>query len=175
MVMISTDRIRLAELKYFDAKHNGIEYGDAQSYVLLYEVPDKCTSSVKYVNFFDFCDTYPVFKRSKFYGAFTKDGVDFGTKIVPVSDDVSTGPCFLLTDVNFRDVFGRDNVTIDVLENYILKSEKYFKDREMIARRRLHDFREPIGMVRIINKDKKSRAKMEEFFAERGIQKIIKG
>ena len=44
-------------------------------------------------------------------------------------------------------------------------------DRENIAKERLLAFRNPVRMLRVMDRDKKDAARLNEYFAERGIQK----
>ena len=83
----------------------------------------------------------------------------------------------LLDDEPFSKTIGKDIVTVKEIEDYLLDSKEYFKDRNDIAHQRLLSWSEPARMVSIIKKDSKSKMKMDEFFAERGhvIQKVKKG
>ena len=58
---IDTSKIKLAELKYFDEKHNGVEFTEPQSLGILFFVKGR------YVNLFEPGECYPVFKRNRFY------------------------------------------------------------------------------------------------------------
>lgn len=168
---IETSKIRLAELKYFDEEHNGVEFGKPQSFGILFFVKDN------YVNLFEPGECYPVFKRSRFYGSSDSDGNQFGTKLEIVSGDVVSGPCWVLRDNDFRSVFGRSVVDYETIENYILNSDYFFKDRMEIALKRLKKFKRPIKMMKTIESDMDKTVQMDEFFSERGhkVQKVKKG
>ena len=77
----------------------------------------------------------------------------------------------------FLDLVGFQMMSLKEIEDYLLDSKEYFKDRNDIAHQRLLSWSEPARMVSIIKKDNKSKMKMDEFFAERGhaIQKVKKG
>lgn len=174
---IKSEGIRLAELRYFDKNHNGVEFGSPLSYALLYEIDEEHVpvfNGTRYVNMFGLNDFDLVLRRSKFYSCCDSAGNDYGTKMELVAGEAKTGPCWVLTNVDFSEIFG-PYVSYEVLQNYILKSDKYFMDRENIAKERLLACRNPVRMLRIMNKDKKDAARLNEYFAERGIQKVKKG
>lgn len=174
---IKSEGIRLAELRYFDKNCNGVEFGSPLSYALLYEIDDEHVpvfNGTKYINMFGLNDFDLVLRRSKFYGCCDSVGNDYGTKMELVAGEVKTGPCWILTDVDFSEIFG-SYVSYETLKNYVLKSDKYFMDRESIAKERLLAFRNPVKMLRVMDRDKKDAARLNEYFAERGIQKVKKG
>lgn len=167
----SIDVLNLAELRYFDEEHNGIELSKSQSLGILVPFGDR------YFNLFNPGEEYPVFARSKFYSSSDSFGVDFGTKMKHVSGECSSGPCWVLIEEDFRRIFGKDFVYYEELEDYVLHSLDFFKDRELIARKRISDLDRPVKMMSIISKDKKDIAKMNDFFEQRGhaVQKVKKG
>lgn len=174
---INSERIRLVELRYFDKDHNGVELGSPLSYAMLYEVEEENVpvfNGTRYVNMFGLNDFDLVLRRSKFYSCCDSAGNDYGTKMELVAGEAKTGPCWVLTDVDFSEVFGPE-VSYEALQTYILKSDKYFMDRESIAKERLLNFRNPVKMLRVMDRDKKDAARLNEYFAERGIQKVKKG
>lgn len=168
---IDTSKIKLAELKYFDEKHNGVEFTEPQSLGILLFVKGR------YVNLFEPGECYPVFKRNRFYGCFDGNGSQYGTKLEIASGEAITGPCWVLRDVDFKDVFGKSIVDYEDIENYVLGSDDFFKDRMKIALERLEKFRRPAKMMKIINRDMDKTIEMEEFFLDRGhkVQKVKKG
>lgn len=175
---VNTNKIKLAEVKFFDKEHSGVEFGSPLSYVMLYEVDDEYTSvfnGKKYINLFGPDDIDLVFERSRFYSCYNSDGVDYGTKLNFVTGQLKTGPCCVLTGLDFSEVFNSDSVDYESLQSYVLKSDKYFMDRVNIAKERLIAFRNPVRMLRIIDRDKVEAEKMNKYFAERGIQKVKKG
>lgn len=171
--LYDTNTMRLAELKYYSKEDNGVEVSSPLSlgvFMLL---------GGQWFNVFDVSDDSIIFERLKYYGNVTSDGLEYGSKLKVVSDeekDVS-GPCWILDDEPFSKTIGKDIVTVKEIEDYLLDSKEYFKDRNDIAHQRLLSWSEPARMVSIIKKDNKSKMKMDEFFAERGhvIQKVKKG
>ena len=91
----------------------------------------------------------------------------FGTKVVQLTDEASTGPCWLIRDnADFKDKLD-DQVTVEELEEYVLASPYYFKDRLEIAKARLRNFERPFTMTKIIRKDKEAYEEYIKFFDSR--------
>ena len=88
----------------------------------------------------------------------------FGTKIKVLTDEFSTGPCWLLCDEKFRRCLPGQEVSLLEVEDYVLDSPLYFKDRLDIAKRRLRSFEQPFKMARIVRCDKEKEGCVEEFF-----------
>ncbi len=174
---IDTKKLKLAEVRYFDKEHNGVEVFGPRAYAILYEVDDKdipTFKGTKYVNIFGLEDFDLVFKRSRFYSCCDTYGFDYGTKMEHVFGEIESGPCLVLTDDDFSDVYG-SYVSYEALENYVLRSDHYFLGRENVARERLLAMRGPVKMRKLLEKDKKSAAIVKEFFNERGMRKVKKG
>lgn len=151
--------IYLAELKYNDER--GIELSEPLSYGLLY----KCGEN-SFINILDIYEELPIFKRVP-YSNTTIDGEDYGTMVSCISENTGNGPCWVLTSTKFSQFTDNDKVTIKELEDYVLADERYFKDREAIAKRRLKKLKKPTKMVKIILSDQEKRREMDEFFDER--------
>lgn len=168
-----TNLMRIGELRYYSKENNGVEVSAPLSYGMFIFLGGK------WVNIFDVSDDYPVFVRLRCYGNVTSDGFEYGSKLQLVSDEEKeeSGPCWILGDTAFSKVLGKEEVNLGDVEDYILNSEEYFKDRMEIARQRMQLWESPTKMMSIIRKDKKSKIKMDEFFAERGkaVQKVKKG
>ena len=71
--LISTDKLSLAKVKYFDVKHNGVEVTGEDPYVFLLNINNT------YINLFDPVENLPVYDRLP-YSNTTMSGVDFGSK-----------------------------------------------------------------------------------------------
>ena len=164
---ISIDKVRRADLRYYDDEHHGIELTDSQSKAILVDL------GFGYLNLFNLGEGYPVFDRSKFTNI-SSAGEDYGTKMIPLSENFDTGPCWVLEAVNMRNELKKAFVSIEDIENYILESSDFYKDRTEIARRRIRHLEHPVKMVRIINADKNAMRSMNEFFSARecGLQKV---
>ena len=155
------DSLKLAELKYYDHKHNGIEVSDPLSYIVLVQVGDR------YFNALDPIEELPTFERV--HGTTNSYGDDyFGTKVRLLTDGCSTGPCWLIT--NERDLsreFYGDEVSKRQIEDYILLSPLFFKDRIDIARERLSRFEQPYKMASIIGREKHKLDEIHAFYDAR--------
>ena len=124
---IDPSRLYLAQLKYFDEEHNGIEVNDIDAYAFLYEI------NGVYINPFDVFETLPVYKRVP-YSNTTRDGEDFGSKIVLKQGESKDGPCYVIGFVEFKDLFGRDEIDEEVLKRFIITSGRFFVDRLSIMK-----------------------------------------
>lgn len=171
--LYDANAIKLAELKYYSKENNGVEVSLPVSLGVFICLKDR------WFNIFDVADDAVIFERLKCYGNVTSTGLEYGSKLRMVSDeekDVS-GPCWILSDKTFSKIIGKEKVSYEEIEDYILCSQEYFKDRSEIARKRIFSFREPTRMINIIRRDKKNKNRMDQFFDERGqaIQKVKKG
>ena len=166
---ISSKCIKMVELKYYvDGK--GIELGDSLSKGILVDF-----GNGRYINPFCISDGYPIFERA-YSSNVTGDGHSFGTRVHHVANKLTTGPCWILVNKDFTNEIGKDNISLDDLENYILASKDFYKDRIRIAEKRLFKGKKKHKMMGIISRDEELLAEMERFFVEReqGVQKIKK-
>lgn len=169
MGKISSNCIKMVDLRYYvDGK--GIELGDTLSKGVLVDF-----GNGRYVNPFCISDSYPIFKRD-FSSNTTVDGHSFGTRVCHVSNKLVTGPCWILDNKDFSEVIGKSEISLEDLENYILISNEFYKDRIRIAEKRLFKGKKKRKMMRMIAHDEELLAEMERFFVERehGIQKVKK-
>ena len=169
MGKISSNCIKMVDLRYYvDGK--GIELGDTLSKGVLVDF-----GNGRYVNPFCISDIYPIFKRD-FSSNTTVDGHSFGTRVCHVSNKLVTGPCWILDNKDFSEVIGKSEISLEDLENYILISNEFYKDRIRIAEKRLFKGKKKRKMMRMIAHDEELLAEMERFFVERehGIQKVKK-
>lgn len=169
MGKISSKCIRMVDFKYYvDGK--GVEHTDSLSKGVLVDF-----GNGRYVNPFCISDSYPIFERG-FSSNTTYGGHSFGTRVHHVANKLTTGPCWILDNKDFSEEIGKDEISLDDLENYILMSNEFYKDRIRIAEKRLFKGRKKHKMMRIIARDEESLAEMEKFFVERehSIQKIKK-
>jgi hypothetical protein len=120
--MIDSKRIRLGRVTYFDKEHNGTVVPSVDAYVFLVNV------NGVYVNPFNVADELPVYDRVP-YSNTTRDGHDYGTKIVLANGEVKEGPCYVMEKIDVGEYYGKKKMSLDMLEECILSSEKFFIDR----------------------------------------------
>ena len=168
--MIKVKDLKVADVRYFDKEHNGLEFADPVSRVVLLNRGDT------YINLLNPGEIAPIYRRiPDTTNPFSTEDY-FGTKIEHVCGENSTGEAWLLDDVNFRSVFHKDEVTIDEVESYVLRSSYYYHNRAELIERRLNRGRlSTHDIMRLIDtkvKDKEHKAKMDEFFDARGVHKV---
>lgn len=169
MGKISSSLIKMVDLKYYvDGK--GIELSESLSKGVMVDF-----GNGRYVNPFCVSDSYPIFGRSHSSNV-TTDGHAFGTRVYHVSNKLVTGPCWVLDTKDFSKVVGKEEISLEDLEDYILGSSDFYKDRIRIAEKRLFKGKKKHKMMKIISHDEILMADMERFFNERelGVQKVKK-
>lgn len=158
------NKLRLVALKYYSKEDNGVEYTEALSYAFLVKVDDNT-----YINPFALEDEYPVFEAAPYSNISSASNWEsYGRKLFLANGIDESGPCYVSYRNNLREVFDTDIVTVDMLRTYMLKSNFYFKDREDMLMDNIK--KNPLGTIRMIREDKKSKEKMLAFFKERGVQ-----
>ena len=161
--MINVDDIKLAKIKYYDSELNGVELSDISAYVVLI----KCNG--KYINVFDpELRDVPVLRRTVYVNV-TKDGDDYGTKLVYVCGELKSGMCYIIEDKNMREVFKKDNVNISDIEKYIINSIHFFVDRENIVLNSHISYRVRKNVKLTLLRDHESKEKLNKYFSERNI------
>lgn len=123
------DKIYIAELKYYEAG-KGIEVHKPLSLVLVGQ-----TEENKYINIFNPEEEYPTFRGSNYYSTYKDDDV-IGRKYVCIGNKLETGPCWVLRGNLSKQCF-KEDVEYNELEEYILKSSAYYKDRRSILSSRM--------------------------------------
>lgn len=160
---ICVDNLKLAELKYFDKEHNGIELTEPLSYIVLFNNGDD------YVNLLSPDESYPVFIRKPHYTNYYGDGGEtYGTKVKLLTNEEEcvTGPCWLLCNNDLKMVLG-DVTTLKDVQNYVLRSHYYFKDRLSLVTAKMRRFQDMRKMREILVTDLKKRDALYTFFEER--------
>jgi len=114
--------LKLARIRYFDRKMNGAEVTGIDAYAFLYQVGDE------YINLFSEEDSYPVFGRVPYTNT-TRDGEDFGTKIVQLAGEDESGPCYIIDVDDCSEFFGEDKMDLRTLKEYVMRSDKFFPAR----------------------------------------------
>ena len=120
--LIDTKRIKLGKVTYFDTEHNGTAVPSVDAYVFLVNV------NGTYVNPFNVASELPVYDRVPYTNT-TRDGEDFGTKIVLANGEVKDGPCYVIEKIDISSYYGEDQMSVDMLRDVMLKSDKFFVDR----------------------------------------------
>ena len=156
----------VAELKYTDGQR--VEIGDAPSYVVVEKVNEDLGDGViytRFINLFTF-EEYPTFSRSNSVGLYrygerddkTGDGRMYGCGLIQESSDMKEGPCYILTEERM------DNMLTEDIENMVIHSKRYFKDRARLVRRRgVNDF----ASWKIIREDTKNYNSLVDYFNSR--------
>lgn len=162
-IEFNVENLHLAEIKYLSLENGGVELGEPVGYVFLV---NRDSVYMELISCFSFM---PVLKRLPLSNT-ASDGEDYDSKMAVVGNEchLESGACYVLCDIDLKEIFGKDVVRQETLEDYILASDKYFVDREFIATQRMD--KEPFRMKRIIAKDKEHEEKFIKFFEERGVQ-----
>ena len=167
---IDTSKLRLARIKMYDSEAKGSEFfptGVDVPYVFLYNV------NGTYINLLNPLDDYPVCKKTP-YALCDKNGEDYGVWMVHVSGDLNDGPFYLMDAQNSRvNIFSEDEIDMETLKEYIIRSNKFFIDRlsilESLPVKERFKYRE------LIRKDSEKHNKFEEYVTsyEKGYQYVI--
>lgn len=120
------DKLRLARIGYFSKERNGVVMEKSNAYAIVY--PRDCEHENDYYNVFDEEYALPVFKRSRVYSNYTRDGEAFGTKVYQVGGNVETGPCYVIEDSSVLDCLP-NLVTRNSIKELIYRSKSFFPDR----------------------------------------------
>ena len=122
-IEIDKGRVKLAQVRYFDIERNASEIPEDKVYVVLINV------NGTYINALNPFEELPVYQRTP-YSNVTSDGRhEYGNKIQLVNGEEKDGVCFILELVDLGYEFRKDKVTIEDIENYVLNSKLFFKDR----------------------------------------------
>lgn len=168
--MIRVKDLKVADVRFFDKEHNGMEYTQPLSKVVLLNRGDT------YINLLNPGEIAPIYRRvENTTNAYSTEDY-FGTKIEHVCGEEVTGEAWLLTDADFRAIFHTDYVDLKVVEDYVLRSCDYYHNRSELIEGRLKrgglNTREIMLMVNTKVEDEKRRAEMDAFFSERGVKKV---
>ena len=123
--MIDVNRIRVAEIRYFDKDHNGVEIPPFKAYAVLVKFNES------YINLFDYSEL-PVYERVP-YSMSTADGCDYGSRIQLISGEEENGLCYVLNSQKGTDLFDRPAVSKKDIEQFIFSSSDFFIDRVDLA------------------------------------------
>ena len=164
---INTRDLKLAEVRYYDAEHNGLELTRPLAYVVLLNRGDT------YVSLLNPGEIAPIYERVPRTVNVTSTGDYFGTKVRQLSGDSDSGEVWLLTDYDFVTKISKEKVDINDVEDYVLDSNLFFKDRIALAESRAkRSAIQRFKMGKIIAADQEDMNNMLSFFAERASQKV---
>ena len=152
----------VAELKMYE-KGRGVELSSPLSYDVVYKDEDG-----NYRNVFNRDESFTTLSRVKYAQNYyyTDDGqeIPYGSRVRLVSEKHETGPCWVLTGTSFTNIKKED------LENMIMYSRDYYKDRVSIIDRHFDKFHVTNLRERnIIHNDLLALEKLNAFFTERDV------
>ena len=124
-MILETKNLKLAQVRYFDTKHNGVEIPEMKGYAFLYRLGDH------YINYLNPYEELPVYDRVPYTNT-TRDGIEFGTKIVLAQGECKDGLCYVIDNIGVDNIFGMETIPSEQLEEFVLKSELFFVDRVRI-------------------------------------------
>ena len=167
---MKTRDIKIAELKFFDKDH-GIEVSGVQSYGLIAKIGRN-----SYLNILNPYDDYPIFERVP-YSNCSRDGLEYGTKVISVGDaELESGPCWIIGGECLFDEIGKETIKGGDIEDFVLKSPLYYKDRLPLVKREMKRHI-PFGkkftdLYCLLCEDQVSKRQMDEFFYARCERKV---
>ncbi len=171
--MIKTSKIREADIRYFDMQHNGLEITPPLGKVILIEGDE-------YHNPFDLAGYSDMQVYRRVPNALMPYGTEdyLGTMVELIANESIDGKALLLNDKDFTRIFGKDSISIDELEDYIIRSSDFYPDRRGIVAGRCEEGhlspRKLRNYMQIMVRDTKEAMKTETFFAMRASQKVKK-
>ena len=106
-IKIDSKKLKLAQIKYFDVEHNGLEVTGQDVYAFLYDV------NGTYVNPFNVFEEMPVYKRLP-YSNTTLDGDDYGSKITLAQGEPVDGLSYVISNTSMEDLFGNKELDTEL-------------------------------------------------------------
>ena len=169
--MINTKDLKIAAIRYYDDEHNGMEFTDPVSHVVLLNRGDT------YINLLNPGEVCPIWVRvPNTTNAIGSSDEYIGTKIDIVQGDIQSGEAWLIDDTDMSSCFGKENVSLRDVENYVISSSDYFHNRAELIQDRLRrermSYRQRRELIKIKEHDGVKFGEMEAFFEERGVQKV---
>ena len=150
---LDTNKLRVAEVRYYDSKMGGVEVSSTMAYAFLYRIGDR------YVNVLDPSKEFPVFSRAP-YSNVLMSGLEFGNRLFYECGDLCDGACYVMSRESGEEIFGREAIEMETLKSYILNSNYFFLDRADILKSM--PFRKRLKYLPLLFSDGK---KMSEFYA----------
>lgn len=164
MEKINVKDLKLAELRCFE--NDNIKLTNPFGYGILLKINEG-----SYVNILNIGERYPIFERKQVLDFTSKD--EFRIKnvgeyngnvlqLLANKDQLKDGACWLIKNGSFSSL--GEQVTIEQIEDYVLNSDLFFKDRMDIAQDRLKKFKSPFKMLGIIEKDRSELSAVNHYF-----------
>ncbi len=153
-MVIETSKIELVDLRLY-RKGLGVEVDDLMPKALVYyDEKDN-----KYHNVIVPEETYPLMRRMP-YANTTLSGVDFGTKL-SIDDQnqiEEIGICAIVCNDSFMDEIRKQTyIYVEDIEEKMLYSKLYFKDRIRIIERRINEgIKVPKKLKKMVSEDYES-------------------
>lgn len=122
--VVNVEDLFLAEVRRFDVEMNASEIPLVRGYTFLERDGDS------YRNLFCPSLDYPVYVRTPYTNT-TRDGEDYGSKIILAQGDVEDGLCFIIQS-SLSKMINQDKITTSELKKYVLQSDKFFLDCAML-------------------------------------------
>ncbi len=145
---IKTEKVNIGVIKEYTDK--GLLVSADYEYVLFVEEDNK------YLDVFDTKkeEKYAVFRRVP-YSNSTSDGEPFGTKLLQVNEhNVKSGDeCVVLLNMDFRNVFYKDEISLDELREFALKSKFFIRQRKEYILDKIMELDSPFTMLKIVAAD----------------------
>lgn len=165
-IEIDANRVRLAQIRYFDVEANASEIPMEKAYAFLVKV------NGVYINPFNPLEEVPVYDRA-WYSNTTLEGREFGTKIILAQGEVQEGKCYILEMEKGEKIFDKEVVTIKDLEDYMFQSDEFFVDRLTIGKKKPWKPKEMLSRYRQMENDYIKEMKLEAYLnREEEYQKI---
>lgn len=131
--IVSIDRIKRAEIRYYESDKNGVAIPDMKAYSILLDV------NGTYINIVDPFKEINVYGRLPYTNS-TISGEDHGNKIISLSGNEEEGFCYVfepklpseLTDLVIE---GTDLINIDDIYRYMANSDDFYYDRVDLLRK----------------------------------------
>lgn len=120
---LNVDDLQLAEVRTFDSYRNASEIPSVHGYTFLIKKDNH------YENLFYPSLEFSVFERVP-YSNTTRDGEDYGSKILLVQGSIEDGPCYIIQS-SLSKIIDKETISTDELKQYILYSDMFFVDRVM--------------------------------------------
>lgn len=164
---VDTRRLRLAKIKVFNKEDGGSEFlpkGVEAPYVFLYDV------NGTYVNLFNPVEELPICERAP-YAICDAKGEDYGTYMWSISGELQDGPFYLMNAHSCKnDIFSDDEITMEHLREYMLRSGRFFYDRADIIKSL--PLKERIKYRDLLRSDEIKHHKFDEYVSsrEKGVQ-----
>lgn len=149
-MVVETNKIKLVDLRVY-RKELGVEVDDEMPKALVY----LNQYDGKYHNLLETSEEYPFMKRVP-YSNTTTDNISFGTKLLVEnpSQIETVGICAIeCKDPFIEEVRKEKYRDIKEIEDMILYSDLYFKDRVGIIKRRSNQKDKKRKLARILNRD----------------------